>query len=214
MIISYFNSYSYSNVNLYIAYYLFFQSKTNSKGEHKNNRDYSHFLIGCFLFLYFSLDTHTFLYISISIVPWSHNPHRTMSSWRNVLKQKIHYERSQPSERKRFGLLEKHKDYKQRAENYHRKEEQLQNLRRKAAAKNPDEFYHKMITYNRVCLVTFLPLSMHNKTWIVLIFNHIRKKTIIQKEKLLIVRWLSLSTASSCLQRWPPRKMYSFGGNS
>ena len=60
MIISYFNSYSYSNVNLYIAYYLFFQSKTNSKGEHKNNRDYSHFLIGCFLFLYFSLDTHTF----------------------------------------------------------------------------------------------------------------------------------------------------------
>ncbi|KAK8805696.1 hypothetical protein WA158_002352 [Blastocystis sp. Blastoise] len=72
-----------------------------------------------------------------------------MSSWRNVLKQKIHLERAQPANRKRFGLLEKHKDYKLRSTNYHRKEEVLKNLRLKAAMKNPDEFYHKMISLKK-----------------------------------------------------------------
>ncbi|KAH9605651.1 hypothetical protein KSS87_022871 [Heliosperma pusillum] len=46
--------------------------------------------------------------------------------------------------RKKFGLLEKHKDYVIRAQNYHKKEEILQRLREKAANKNPDEFYFGM----------------------------------------------------------------------
>jgi Utp11 protein len=66
------------------------------------------------------------------------------------------------SERKRLGLLEKHKDYKLRAKDYHRKEDAIkarlrsararaasshpstQVLRNKAALRNPDEFYFAM----------------------------------------------------------------------
>ncbi|KAM7509569.1 hypothetical protein LguiA_020022 [Lonicera macranthoides] len=68
-----------------------------------------------------------------------------MSSLRNALPRRAHKERAQPSSRKRFGLLEKHKDYVIRAKAYHKKEEALQKLREKAAFRNPDEFYFKMI---------------------------------------------------------------------
>ncbi|RZC83302.1 hypothetical protein C5167_046088 [Papaver somniferum] len=68
-----------------------------------------------------------------------------MSSIRNGLPRKAHKERSQPLSRKKFGLLEKHKDYQVRAKAYHLKEQNLQKLREKAAFRNPDEFYHKMI---------------------------------------------------------------------
>ena len=54
-------------------------------------------------------------------------------------------QRSQVGARKHLGLLEKHKDYVKRARNFHRKEESLRQLREKAAMRNPDEFYHKMI---------------------------------------------------------------------
>ncbi|XP_010524510.1 PREDICTED: U3 small nucleolar RNA-associated protein 11-like [Tarenaya hassleriana] len=59
--------------------------------------------------------------------------------------RRIHRERAQPQERKKYGLLEKHKDYKIRANAYHKKQEALQRLREKAAFKNPDEFNFKMI---------------------------------------------------------------------
>lgn len=69
----------------------------------------------------------------------------TMSSaLKNAVKRKTHKERSQPSERRKFGLLEKKKDYLQRARDFHKKENEIQNLRRKAEQRNPDEFYFAM----------------------------------------------------------------------
>lgn len=68
-----------------------------------------------------------------------------MSSLRNALPRRTHKERAQPEARKKFGLLEKHKDYVVRAKAYHKKEQALQKLKEKAAFRNPDEFYFKMV---------------------------------------------------------------------
>ncbi|KAL9237125.1 hypothetical protein vseg_011711 [Gypsophila vaccaria] len=68
-----------------------------------------------------------------------------MSSLRNAVPKRPYKERSQLASRKKFGHLEKHKDYVVRAEAFHKKEEMLQKLREKAANKNPDEFYFRMI---------------------------------------------------------------------
>jgi len=54
-------------------------------------------------------------------------------------------ERHQPGFRKKWGLLEKKKDYKVRAKDYHRKKDMLNKLKEKALLKNPDEFYYRMI---------------------------------------------------------------------
>ncbi|OWM73126.1 probable U3 small nucleolar RNA-associated protein 11 [Punica granatum] len=67
-----------------------------------------------------------------------------MSSLRNAIPRRAHKERSQPQARKKFGLLEKHKDYVVRAKAFHKKEETLRKLWEKAAFRNPDEFYFKM----------------------------------------------------------------------
>ncbi|XP_065057521.1 probable U3 small nucleolar RNA-associated protein 11 [Rhopilema esculentum] len=71
-----------------------------------------------------------------------------MSSLKNAQKshQKKYKERGQLSSRRHLGLLEKHKDYVARARDYHKKEKQLNILRKKASEKNPDEFYFKMIS--------------------------------------------------------------------
>ncbi|KAG6743613.1 hypothetical protein POTOM_052312 [Populus tomentosa] len=68
-----------------------------------------------------------------------------MSSLRNAIPRKAHKERAQPQARKKFGLLEKHKDYVARAKAFHKKEETLRRLKEKAASRNPDEFYFGMI---------------------------------------------------------------------
>ncbi|XP_007028317.2 PREDICTED: probable U3 small nucleolar RNA-associated protein 11 [Theobroma cacao] len=68
-----------------------------------------------------------------------------MSSLRNAISRRAHKERAQPSSRKKFGLLEKHKDYVVRAKAFHKKEETLRRLKEKAAFRNPDEFYFQMI---------------------------------------------------------------------
>ena len=67
-------------------------------------------------------------------------------AFRSVIRRREHHERHQPEARARFGLLEKHKDYVQRARNFHSKEKRLAALRKKAENRNPDEFYFGMIS--------------------------------------------------------------------
>ena len=67
-----------------------------------------------------------------------------MSSLRNAVKRITHKERSQPVNRQHLGILEKKKDYKVRSRDYHRKQDALAILRKKAAERNPDEFYFGM----------------------------------------------------------------------
>ncbi|ODV83975.1 hypothetical protein CANARDRAFT_29443 [[Candida] arabinofermentans NRRL YB-2248] len=62
------------------------------------------------------------------------------------VQKKQHRERSQPQNRKRWGLLEKKKDYKLRAENFHKKQAQLKILKSKVKSRNEDEYYHAMTT--------------------------------------------------------------------
>ncbi|KAI1392655.1 U3 small nucleolar RNA-associated protein 11 [Hypoxylon trugodes] len=69
-----------------------------------------------------------------------------MSSIRNAVQRRVHKERSQPQERQRLGLLEKHKDYSLRAKDFNKKKAQLRALRRKAADRNEDEFYFGMMS--------------------------------------------------------------------
>lgn len=64
---------------------------------------------------------------------------------RNVVHRRNHKERSQPGNRRKFGLLEKHKDYVERARDHHAKQEKLQKLQQKAALRNTDEFNFGMI---------------------------------------------------------------------
>ncbi|NXG46171.1 UTP11 protein, partial [Psilopogon haemacephalus] len=69
------------------------------------------------------------------------------SAFRKAAKsgQRPHRERAQPASRKKLGLLEKKKDYRIRARDYHKKQNALRALQKKALDKNPDEFYFKMI---------------------------------------------------------------------
>jgi len=57
------------------------------------------------------------------------------SSLRNAIKRVAHKERSQPSWRKKLGLLEKHKDYVIRAKDYNKKKAYLNTLKVKASEK-------------------------------------------------------------------------------
>ena len=67
-------------------------------------------------------------------------------AFRSVIHRREHLERHQPAARARFGLLEKKKDYVQRARAFHAKEARLAALREKAANRNPDEFYFGMLS--------------------------------------------------------------------
>ncbi|KAF4963655.1 hypothetical protein FSARC_8360 [Fusarium sarcochroum] len=69
-----------------------------------------------------------------------------MSSMRNAVARRPHRERAQPLERRRLGLLEKHKDYSLRAKDFNKKKKQLKNLRDKASERNEDEFYFGMMS--------------------------------------------------------------------
>lgn len=73
-----------------------------------------------------------------------------MSSWKKFFKARTHQERPQPQSREKLGILEKPKDYLVRRKNFRRKQDMLLNLMKKAALKNPDEFYNKMISDKNV----------------------------------------------------------------
>ncbi|CAK5264522.1 unnamed protein product [Mycena citricolor] len=63
---------------------------------------------------------------------------------RNSLHRRNHKERSQLAHRSRLGVLEKHKDYVQRARDYHSKQDRLNRLKQKVNERNKDEFYFSM----------------------------------------------------------------------
>ncbi|GFR12965.1 probable U3 small nucleolar RNA-associated protein 11 [Trichonephila clavata] len=70
-----------------------------------------------------------------------------MSSFAKIAKtgRREFKERHQPENRKKFGFLEKKKDYKLRARAHHVNENKLKKLYRKAMYKNPNEFCYHMI---------------------------------------------------------------------
>ncbi|KAF2476118.1 U3 small nucleolar RNA-associated protein 11 [Lindgomyces ingoldianus] len=69
-----------------------------------------------------------------------------MSSMRNAVQRRNHKERAQPLEREKWGLLEKHKDYKLRATDHKEKRKRLKILKQKATERNPDEFSFAMLS--------------------------------------------------------------------
>lgn len=66
------------------------------------------------------------------------------TTFKNAVRRREHYERSQPAARTKYGLLEKHTDYVARAQNFHAKEKRIAALRAKAENRNKDEFYFAM----------------------------------------------------------------------
>ncbi|EXJ55132.1 hypothetical protein A1O7_08057 [Cladophialophora yegresii CBS 114405] len=68
-----------------------------------------------------------------------------MSSLRNAVSRRPHKERDQPAARQKWGILEKHKDYSLRAQDYNLKKKKLAQLSQKARERNPDEFAFGMV---------------------------------------------------------------------
>eukprot|EP01084_Bolivina_argentea_P230378 388614_1 len=66
-------------------------------------------------------------------------------SWNKLGRKGHRHERSQPAGRRHLGFLEHHKDYSQRAKNYHKIQDELKHLQLLASLKNPDEFHSDMV---------------------------------------------------------------------
>ncbi|ODM18761.1 hypothetical protein SI65_05378 [Aspergillus cristatus] len=69
-----------------------------------------------------------------------------MSSMRNAVHRRQHRERGQLQGREKWGILEKHKDYSLRANDYNQKKAKLARLSEKARDRNPDEFAFGMMS--------------------------------------------------------------------
>lgn len=69
-----------------------------------------------------------------------------MSSLRNAVTRRPHKERSQPTTRTKWGLLEKHKDYSLRARDFNQKKAKLNILQQKTRDRHPDEFSFGMLS--------------------------------------------------------------------
>jgi U3 small nucleolar RNA-associated protein 11 len=70
---------------------------------------------------------------------------KTMASLRNAMPRREHKERAQPAARKHLGILEKKKDYVERARDFQKKVKHINDLKEKTLERNPDEFYYGMI---------------------------------------------------------------------
>eukprot|EP00434_Breviolum_minutum_P011413 symbB.v1.2.010064.t4/scaffold652.1/size176119/5 len=82
--------------------------------------------------------------------PHQYSLHRKMGAdggLRHVVHKRVHLERQQPKARRKLGYLEKHKDYVKRAKDFHKKQDEVKRLHRKAYFKNEDEFSIKMMDY-------------------------------------------------------------------
>ena len=64
---------------------------------------------------------------------------------RNAVQRRNHRERAQPTERTKWGILEKPKDYKLRAADHKTKRRKIKSLQQKASERNEDEFYFAMV---------------------------------------------------------------------
>lgn len=60
------------------------------------------------------------------------------STFKNVIPKRKYQERAQPESRQHLGILEKKKDYKLRAKDYHQKKDKIKALKTKAQLKNQD----------------------------------------------------------------------------
>ena len=87
----------------------------------------------------------------------------TATAWKNAIPRRMYRERRQLKSREHLGILEKKRDYKRRAKDYHNKDNIIskvflfveslwfiEKLSEKAQARNPDEFYHKMMKVLRL----------------------------------------------------------------
>jgi len=69
----------------------------------------------------------------------------SLKGFDRAIPKRKYRERHQPEARDGLGYLEKHRDYSQRAKDFHRKEAELTTLREQAYTRNPEEFYFKMV---------------------------------------------------------------------
>ncbi|KAL3316674.1 UTP11-like, U3 small nucleolar ribonucleoprotein, partial [Cichlidogyrus casuarinus] len=83
------------------------------------------------------------------------------ASFKNIQKRnaRVHKERAQPQNRKKFGILPKKTDFIKRSRDYQAKESKLRELRIKSMMKNPDEFYFSMNNANFDKELGHIPLN-------------------------------------------------------
>mmetsp|Transcript_2481 Transcript_2481/g.3901 ORF Transcript_2481/g.3901 Transcript_2481/m.3901 type:complete len:231 (-) Transcript_2481:361-1053(-) len=115
-----------------------------------------------------------------------------MSNLHKEIPKRKYRERAQPQHRRKLGMLEKKKDYKERAVDYHKKQDQLNTLREEAYFRNPEEFNFKMI---RAQVVNGKHQPLQEEEPI-----HALKKRKTQDESLVTMRLLSKTSQAAQLK--------------